>query len=418
MSTTTCDVVIVGGGPAGAVAATLIAQAGHRTVLLERAPEPAFKVGESLMPATYWTLERLDLLDRMRQSANPVKGSVQFFSADGHAATPFYFEDHDPHESSSTWQVLRSDFDGMLLERAAECGAEVLFGSNVREILFRGDQAVGVRWGDGSGNSTKISSRVVVDASGQRAILARQLGLLNPEPCLAHTAFYTHFEGALLDSGRDAGATLIYHTESEKSWFWFIPLPDKRVSVGVVGSVEHLIRQRSGGPQAIFEEELQKCPALQPRLQRARQLLPMQGIKDYSYTVDRQAGSGWVTVGDAAGFIDPIYSTGVFLALKSGEMAADAICAGLDDNDLSPERLGSFTPELQQGMHAMSQLVFAFYTPHFSFGKFLRAHPDCRGQLVDLLMGNVFRRPVDRLLAALQDDLAPPAASSTEVPGS
>ena len=168
------DVIVMGGGPAGATVAALVAQSGYRTVLLERAPEPAFKVGESLMPATYWTLDRLGVLEQMRQSSNPVKGSVQFFSADGRATTPFYFADHDPHESSSTWQVLRSDFDGMLLDRAAECGAEVRFGHSVLEILFQDDRAVGVRLGNGKGAASEISSRVVVDATGQRAVLARQ----------------------------------------------------------------------------------------------------------------------------------------------------------------------------------------------------------------------------------------------------
>lgn len=402
------DVVVIGGGPAGATTAALVAQQGYRTVLLERASQPAFKVGESLMPATYWTLQRLGVLETMRRSANPVKGSVQFFSADGRAATPFYFEDHDPHESSSTWQVLRSDFDGMLLDRAGECGAKIRHGSSVEEVLFEAGTAVGVRVRGVEGPTMEISSRVVVDATGQRAILARQLGILEPEPCLQHASFFTHFEGAQRDSGRDAGATLIFHTESKQSWFWFIPLPGDRVSVGVVGSVDSLIRRRQGNPQAVFEEELQNCPALASRLETAEQCMSMKVIKDYSYSVDRMAGHGWVAVGDAAGFIDPIYSTGVFLALKSGEMAADAICGGLADNDVSEARLGSFAGEFKEGMEAMSQLVFAFYSPDFSFGKFLKAHPDCRGELVDLLMGNVFRRPVDRLLAGLKEELVPP----------
>jgi len=405
------DVVVMGGGPAGAAAATVVAQAGYRTVLLERSREPAFKVGESLMPATYWTLERLGVLDRMRQSSNPVKGSVQFFSADGRATTPFYFEDHDPHESSWTWQVLRSDFDGMLLQRAAECGAEIRHGSSVQEVLFEENRAIGVRIGSGNGTSQEIFSRVVVDATGQRALLARQLEILRPEPCLQHASFFSHFAGATLDTGRDAGATLIFHTESRESWFWFIPLPDDRVSVGVVGNVDYLIRHRQGDPQRTFQEELLKCPALAPRLDTAQQLLPMQAIKDYSYNVDRLTGDGWVTIGDAAGFIDPIYSTGVLLALKSGEMAADAICEGLANDDVSAAKLGSFAAELRQGMDAMSQLVYAFYSPSFSFGKFLRAHPDCRGELVDLLMGNVFRRSVDRLLEALREELGTPEST-------
>ena len=406
MTTPEFDVIVMGGGPAGAAMAALVAQAGYQTVLLERSSEPAFKVGESLMPATYWTLERLGLLDRMRQSSNPVKGSVQFFSADGRAATPFYFEDHDPHESSWTWQVLRSDFDGMLLQRAAECGAEIRHGASVREVLFEEDRAVGVKIGTSDGSTQELTGRVVVDATGQRALLARQLGILEPEPCLQHASFFSHFAGATLDSGRDAGATQIYHTESKQSWFWFIPLPENRVSVGVVGQVDYLIRQRQGDPQKVFQEELQKCPALAPRLENARQILPMQAIKDYSYNVESLTGDGWVAIGDAAGFIDPIYSTGVFLALKSGEMAADAICAALAADDISAAKLGAFASELRQGMDAMGQLVFAFYSPNFSFGKFLKAHPDCRGELVDLLMGNVFRRSVDRLLEALREELA------------
>jgi flavin-dependent dehydrogenase len=406
MPETHYDVIVMGGGPAGAVTAALVSRAGYRTVLLERNPEPAFKVGESLMPATYWTFERLGVLDEMRKSAFPVKGSVQFYSADGRAATPFYFDEHDPHESSQTWQVLRSEFDDMLLKRATKDGTEVRRGVTVKEVLFEDDQAVGVRVISSAGEPEVLASRVVVDATGQRALLARQLNILENEPCLQHASFYTHFSGARKDSGKDAGATLILHTESRRSWFWFIPLPGDRVSIGVVGSVDYLIRDRQDTPQAVFDAELAQCPALLARLENAEQLLPVQVTKDYSYKLDRRAGNGWVAAGDAGGFIDPIYSTGVFVALKSGEMVADAICAGLEKDDVSATTLGAFEPELREAMRAMSQLVFAFYTPTFSFAKFLEAHPDCQGQLVDLLMGNVFRRPVDGLLAALNEEMA------------
>lgn len=406
MNESAFDVVVMGGGPAGAVTAALVARAGYTTLVVERAAEPGFKVGESLMPATYWTLDRLGVLDEMRQSAFPVKGSVQFYSADGRATTPFYFSEHDPHESSHTWQVLRSDFDAMLLKRAMADGAEVRFGTSVKEVVFEGNHAVGVRIRGADGGTEMIAGRVVVDATGQRALLARQLHILENEPCLQHASFFTHLSGAQRDGGRDAGATLILHTEGRKSWFWFIPLPGDRVSVGVVGSVDYLIRDRDEAPQAVLDAELSRCPALQSRLAHAERLMPVQVIKDYSYNIDRMAGDGWVAVGDAGGFIDPIYSTGVFVALKSGEMAADAICAGLERNDVSATALGVFESELRQATEAMSQLVFAFYSPAFSFGKFLENHPDCHGELVDLLMGNVFHRPVDRLIAALQEEMA------------
>lgn len=411
------DVLVAGGGPAGAVTAALVARAGYRVLLVERSPAPEFKVGESLMPASYWTFERLGLLERLRASAFPVKGSVQFFSSDGRAATPFYFEDHDPHESSLTWQVLRSDFDAMLLEAAAESGAEIRRGVGVQEVLLEGERAVGAYLKSDSSGRRQVRSRIVVDATGQRALLARQLALLEPDPRLLHASFFTHFQGARRDTGRDAGATLILHTREHRSWFWFIPLPDDRVSVGVVGSVDRLVRGRESVPQAVFDAELDACPALQSRLASARQVRPVMVLRDFSYRVSQMAGAGWVAVGDAAGFIDPIYSTGVFLALKSGEMAADAICEALARDDLSAATLRSFEPALRRGMGAMRRLVYAFYDPRFSFGRFMNAHPECRGQLVDLLMGNVFRRPVDELLEALEATLARDADSRRpEVP--
>ena len=392
------DVVVVGGGPAGATVANLVANQGYKVVLLERAPEPAFRVGESLMPACYQTFEKLGVLEDMKNSSFPVKGSVQFFSGDGKGATPFYFEDHDPAESSRSWQVLRSQFDQMLLDRAADRGAEIRRGCSLKRYLEEDGRVTGVRFEDEEGTVRELESRLVVDATGQRATLARQLGLLRPDTCLQHAAYYTHFEGAQRDTGRDSGATLILHTENHRTWFWFIPLPDDRVSVGVVGPVDYLARAGNGDPQAVFERELKRCAALIPRLEGARQARPMLVIKDYSYRVEAMAGAGWVLVGDAGGFIDPIYSTGVFLALKSGEMAAECICTALCDADIDLEKLRAFEPELRKGAEAMRKLVYAFYDPAFSFAKFLDRYPDCKGQLVDLLMGHVFTRPVDDLL--------------------
>lgn len=395
------DVVVVGGGPGGATVANLVAEKGFRTLLLERSSKPAFRVGESLMPACYQTFEKLGVLDEMKRSEFPVKGSVQFYSGDGRGATPFYFEDHDPAESSSTWQVLRSSFDQMLLDKAASRGATIRRGCSARSFIEENGRVTGVRFEDEQQSIQELTSRVVVDATGQRALLARQLGLIEPDPTLRHAAYYTHFEGGLRDSGRDAGATLILHTADHKSWFWFIPLPDNRVSVGVVGPVDYLARHGSGDPQAVFEQELRGCPALIPRLQDARQVRPVLVVRDYSYRVSRMAGDGWVLVGDAGGFIDPIYSTGVFLALKSGEMASDCICNALSRNAIDYPTLGEFEPKLREGAEAMRKLVRAFYDPEFSFAKFLRRYPDCRGQLVDLLMGHVFTRPIDDLLSGL-----------------
>lgn len=404
---TAYDVIVGGGGPGGAAVATLIAQQGYRTLLVERSSEPEFKIGESLMPATYWIFDRLGVLDQMKAGHFAKKYSVQFFSSDGKASTPFYFRDHDDHESSQTWQVLRSEFDQMLLDNAEAQGVEVQRGVTLKDVLFEGDRAVGVRVRRKRGESIDLSSRVFVDATGQRAFLAGKLGLLEIEPRLKHASFFAHFKGGFRDQGVDEGATLILHTDGRKSWFWSIPLPRDTVSIGVVGDIGHLILGRSRDPQKVFEEELAHCPALAARLEGAEQAMPMKATRDFSYKSRRGAGNGWVLVGDAGGFIDPVYSTGVFLALKSGEMAADAICASLETGDLSEQSLGSFLARYQDGVDAMRQLVYAFYNPSFSFARFLRRHPDCRGELVDMLVGNVYRKPLARIRAALAEEAAP-----------
>ncbi len=398
------DVIVAGGGPAGAAAATLVAQRGHRVLLLERSTGPQFKVGESLMPATYWVFERLGVLDWMKASHFPKKYSVQFFSSDGKASTPFYFRDHDPHENSQTWQVLRSEFDQMLLDNAEASGVEVRRGITLRDLLFEGERAVGARVvADGSG-PVDLGCRVFIDATGQRAFLAGKLGLLEIESRLKNAAFFTHFQGGHRDQGIDEGATIILHTDERKSWFWSIPLPNDMVSIGVVGDIGHLILGRSRDPQTVFEEELARCPALAARLEGAEQKMVMKATRDFSYSPSVGAGDGWVLAGDAGGFIDPVYSTGVYLALKSGEMAADSVCEGLAASDLSAKRLGAHVERYRHGVQAMRQLVYAFYDPGFSFARFLTKHPDCKGELVDLLVGNVYRKPLDRIRAALAEE--------------
>lgn len=384
------DVIVIGGGPGGCAAATLIAQRGHRVLLLERSAEPKFKIGESLMPATWWTLKRMGMLPKLQASHFPRKYSVQFYSPSGKASSPFYFQETNPHESSVTWQVLRSEFDALLLDNAREHGVEVRRGAAVKDVLFEGDpgdRAVGVQVESGS----TLACRVVVDATGRSAFLGRKLGLMRPDPELRKASLFTHFEGALRDPGIDEGATLVIHTQDANAWFWYIPLPEDRVSVGVVGSIEHLVSSRSGDPQAVFDEEVARCPALQPRIARARQVFPVQVLRDFSYRSSRIAGDGWVLVGDAFGFLDPIYSSGVFLALKSGELAADSVHAALAAGDLSAARLGAHGPRFLAGMEAMRKLVYAFYEQDFSFARFLARFPGCRIDLIHLLVGNVFR---------------------------
>ena len=242
---------------------------------------------------------------------------------------------------------------------------------------------------------------VVVDATGRSALVARKLGLKVSEPHLRKVSIFSHFRGAKRDPGIDEGATLIMHTRNRDSWFWYIPLAGDVVSVGVVGDLDYLM-DRSGEAQARFDAEIRNCPALEERLRGAEQAMPVRVVQDFSYCAERIAGDGWVLVGDAFAFLDPIYSTGVLLALRSGEWAADAICDGLTRNDLSGATLGAFAEPFIAGMRAFRKMVYAFYDRDFNFADFLKAHPECRQGVIDILSGNVFGSGVESIFGPME----------------
>lgn len=399
------DCVVVGAGPAGCTAATLVAMAGYRTLLVEREKLPRFHVGESLMPETYWQLERLGVLERMRNSSFVKKVSVQFVSHTGRESQPFVFPDHDPRDCSRTWQVERAEFDKLLYDNAALKGADCYDETRALEVLFDGERATGVRLERPGRPPLDVQARVVVDATGQQAMLANRLQLKVDDPYLRKAAIWGYYRGARREPGENGGATIILHTDEKRSWFWFIPLANDVTSIGVVGDSSYLLKGR-GKPATVFEDELVKCPALVQRLLQAQLISDFRVLREYSYRTTRQTGDGWVLVGDALGFVDPIYSSGVFLALRSGEMAADAIVEGFQTGDLSAAGLGRWTAEFQRGVQWIRKLIDAFYTNPFSFGDFMRRHPEHQGNLVDLLVGRVFQPNAGRLFEDLDPLLA------------
>ena len=397
------DVIVIGGGPAGSTTAALVAEYGHRVLLLEREKFPRFQIGESLMPGTYWSFERLGILDKLKESAFVRKYSVQFFSGSGKGSAPFYFNKHDSHESSVTWQVLRSEFDQLMMDNAAEKGAEVKQGASVHQVHFDGNRATGVQVTFRNGRVKDLWAHVVVDATGRSTLISRKLGTKTVEPRLKKASIFSHFKGAYRDEGIDEGATLILNTRDKDSWFWSIPLQNDVVSVGVVGGLDYLLQNREGSPQDIFQAELDLCPSMKERLAGAEQVFPMKVTQDFSYRSRELAGEGWVLVGDAFGFIDPVYSSGVFLALKSGEMAADAIHEAIEAQDFSAAQLGKWAAEFMPGMEAIRKLVYAFYSKGFSFARFLRQHPECINGVVDILSGNVYINDVTPIFKPMEE---------------
>jgi flavin-dependent dehydrogenase len=394
------DCVVIGGGPAGSTISTILADYGHRVLLLERARFPRHHIGESLMPQTYWTFQRIGMLEKMKSSDFPVKESVQFVSSTGHESQPYFFPDRDPNEWSYTWQVKRDKFDKMMLENAREHGVEVREGANVKEVLFEGGRAVGVRV-QYQGADERITARVVADASGNNAILSRQLRIRDADPGLKNAAMYAYWKGARRDPGRNSGATLVISTPDKRGWFWSIPLPNDITSIGIVAPTSYLCLGRGDDPLAILEEEIANCPGIRRRVENAERVSQAYVTGDYTYRSRAIAGDGWVLVGDAFGFLDPIYSSGVFLALKSGEYAGDAVHDALEANDVSGERLGRFGPEFVRGMQLIRQLVYAFYEPNFSFGRFNREYPQHHDSIVRLLIGDVFNSSFDETFQAV-----------------
>jgi len=413
------DVIVIGGGPSGSATATLLAQKGLKVELFERDHFPRFHIGESLIPHTYHVIKRLGLLPKMQESHFTHKHSVQFVTEHGKLSEPFYFHDHEEEEWSQTWQVRRAEFDQMLMTNAREQGVVVHEGARVLEVLFEGTKAVGIRVKPEGQTERIVKAKVIVDASGQSSLIIDKLNLREWDPELKKAAVWTYWKGAYRDEGKDAGATIVLQTKGKAGWFWYIPLHDDVISVGVVASNEYLFQNRTKDLEALYFEEVERCPGLKPRLENATRCDGFRAQKEYSYRAKQAAGDGWVLVGDAFGFLDPLYSSGVLLALTSAGMAADAIGDALAANDPSEARLRSWEKGYVAGMDRMRRLVCEFYDG-LNFGRLVRRNPDKKGLITDVLIGNLFKDEVDELwplIDALKAEDAVKMAAKPELVG-
>jgi flavin-dependent dehydrogenase len=396
------DVIVIGGGPAGAAAATFLQRKGHRCLVLENAKFPRYHIGESLIPHTYGTLDRLGLLPKLRASHFPVKHSVRFVSPSGHESDPFYFSETIAGDGARTWQVERSEFDVLCLDHARENGVEVREQTGCQSVIFtEAGQAVGVIAKSHQGEPEEIRCRVVIDASGRSTVIGSQLNLKTEVAGLDKAAIWSYWRGAKRRSGIDAGETTVFMIP-ERGWFWYIPLPDDRVSVGVVASPEYLF-QTDNNFESVYLHEVSKCGPLQEMLAPAERENRIHGLRRMAYRNRQTSGDGWVMIGDAAAFLDPIYSSGLFLALASAELAAGCIHKALEANDVSAARLGGFTRPLWNGIEVIRRLIHAFYDPDFSFHAFVERFPEQRPALIDCLVGDVVEKDMSGFLAALAE---------------
>ncbi|MBN8248270.1 MAG: tryptophan 7-halogenase [Verrucomicrobia bacterium] len=385
-----CDVLIIGGGPSGSSAAAILSQYGHRVLLLEREKFPRYHIGESLIPFTFGPLERIGMIPKMRASAFVKKYSVTFVQPDGRRSQPFYFfTRYDRGTVAQTWQVLRSEFDQLLLDNAREKGAAVREETAVNRLLMQDGAVVGVEATDrATGHTSQIHARITLDCTGKEAFAANQRGWRLRDPYLNKIAVWTYYKDSRRGEGLDEGDTTVAYLP-EKGWFWHIPQHRGMTSVGIVAEGRYLTRGGVKEPREIFHREVEENLWIKDRLSVGEPTGEYFVTSEYSRHSRHCAAPGLLLLGDAFAFLDPVFSSGVMLALKSGHLAGEAVHEGLAAGDLSPARFAAYGTALRQGIENMRKLVYAFYDPAFSFREVIRAHPEAGGLITDCLSGDV-----------------------------
>lgn len=383
------DALIIGGGPSGSAASTVLAEYGHRVLVLEREKFPRYHIGESLIPFTYQPLQRLGMIPKMKASAFVKKYSVVFISRNGKASEPFYFYTrYDRDSIAQTWQVLRSEFDQMLLDNAREKGAHVLEETTVKELLRDNGKVVGVRAQKKSGEVVEFRAPITLDCSGKEAFTTTRNGWRTPDPNLNKVAVWTYYKGSKREPGIDEGATTVAYVP-EKGWFWHIPQHNDMVSVGVVAEGKYLTRDGVREPERIFKREIEQNAWIKDHLSVGEQVGKYFLINEYTQHARHCGSDGLLLVGDAFAFLDPVFSSGVMLALKSGTLAGEAVHQAIVEGNFSPDRFAEYGRVLREGVENMRKLVYAFYNPQFSFKKLIDARPEAAGEITDCLSGDV-----------------------------
>jgi flavin-dependent dehydrogenase len=323
-----CDVLVIGGGPGGSTTASLLAERGYRVVMLEKSRHPRFHIGESLLPANLPILERLGVADKIRAIGMEKWGAEFVSPADGRRHE-FQFADSWDKSLGLAYQVRRSEFDEILFRRAADLGCHVIEGCRVREVKFLQDAATRERCvrvdaeHEGGGSESWLAG-TVVDASGRDTFLGNRLRSKQRNRKHNSAAMFAHFTGARRDCGKRAGNITIFWFDH--GWFWFIPLADGTTSIGAV-AWPYYMQTRATSVRDFFLQTIELCPPLAERLCAATLSSDVEATGNYSYACDRSHGANYLLVGDAYTFVDPVFSSGVMLAMNSGVAAAETIHA-------------------------------------------------------------------------------------------
>ena len=355
-----CDVAIIGGGPAGSTAAALLARAGRRVIVFEREKFPRFHIGESLLPFSMKAFTRLGLHEKFLRAGFMKKFGGEIIGACSENGTKFYFKDGYRSQTDHAYQVARGEFDKVLLDHATECGAEVREQTSVSRIEFSKDVVeLGI---NGKGTSRTVRAQYIIDASGRTSVLGRQFKIKKTYDHLQKLSIFAHYDGVWRAEGIDGTLTVLLRAIDR--WFWLIPLTSQRTSVGVVLDSE-TYRKSKLSAEDFLEQALSEQPTIAKRMTNARRVSQVYVEADFSYRSARLHGDRWLLAGDAAGFIDPIFSSGVFLAVFSGELAADALNKVLDHPRLTKRLFPRYERTVNRAMDVYLRFVNAWYTKEF-----------------------------------------------------
>jgi len=350
------DVAIIGGGPAGSTAATLLARAGRRVIVFERERFPRFHIGESLLPFSVQTFDRLGVREKLDRAFLPKFGG-EIVAACGTAAQKFYFKDGYRSRRDRAYQVTRSEFDKLLLDHSRENGAEVREETEVKKVVFAADY-VKIDTATSGGAAETFAAKYLLDCSGRQTMLGSSFKLKKNYNFLQKFSVFAHYEN--VDRAEGVDGTLIRMVRGLDRWFWMIPLTQTRMSIGVVMDTS-TFRAMKLSPESALEKCIAEQPMILERMQHARRVSPVYSAGDYSYRNTKFFGDRWLLVGDAAGFIDPVFSSGVFLAIMSAEKAADTLNEALPDESRRKRLFKNYSRHVNRVMDVYLTFVTAWY---------------------------------------------------------
>ncbi len=394
-----CDVLVIGGGPAGATVGSLLAQKGHKVVVLEKAHHPRFHIGESLLPANLPLLEKLGVADAVK-AIGMEKWAAEFVSPwHENKSETFKFGDAWDKSMPFSFQVRRSEFDEILIRNAARLGAEVIEGCRVKSVAFAPDHSSAIIEAQhDDGGAQQWRARFVVDASGRDTVLGKQFEIKRRNPKHNSSAVYAHFTGATRHAGQDEGNISIFWFDH--GWFWFIPLADGNTSIGAV-VWPHYLKSRRKPVKDFFLDTVALCPALAQRLAHATLSSEVEATGNFSYACERTHGPNHLLIGDAFTFIDPVFSSGVMLAMQGGFVGAETVDTCLREPAKAASALARFDGQVRLGPKEFSWFIYRVTNP--TMRDMFMGPPNIwrvKEALMSVLAGDVFgKTPIWRSLA-------------------